>query len=166
MIKKILLLAITILVLLTSCQPAPTSNPTLTPIPPSPQPPTLTPLPPTPTTPPTGISGTVKYTGPSKGGILIFVMDQPPKQNEAPQPAAVKTFTDVSGEFSWELPPATYYIIAFLTIDRAPEGPPKPNEPMVSCDPIELKANESVIVEVVLTDEAIGGKSEACVKGN
>jgi len=163
-------LASVLLILLTSCRaaateaPLPTSvppTPTTTPLPPTP---TVTPLPPTATTPPTGITGTVAYTGPLKGAILILALDHLPLPDQPPAPAAITTFDDISGQFRWDLPAGTYYIIAFLTIDRAPEGPAQANEPLVQCEPILLGANETVNVEVILTDEDVGGSEKACVK--
>lgn len=94
-----------------------------------------------------------------------MAMNQPPKPNEPPQAVKGATFADVStGEFDWNLPPATYYLIAFFTIGRAPEGPTLPNEPLVFCNPIEVKADQNVKVEVVLTDADVGGKSKECLK--
>ena len=147
------------LLALTGCQPAtpsPTPGPTATSVPPAPTP--------TPTPPPTGISGTVEYVGASTGGILVFAQDHVPGPNEPPSPTAISTFADVAGAFEWDLPAGTYYIIAFLTIDRAPEGPPQPGEPVVRCAPVEVGDGVRVSVEVVLTDEDIGGQDKACVE--
>ncbi len=76
---------------------------------------------------------------------------------------AITSFTETSGEFNWDLPAGTYYIVAFLTIDRPPQGPPQANEPTVSCQPVTVLANQTANVVVVLTDEDIGGASKACV---
>ena len=91
-------------------------------------------------------------------------MNQPPKANESPNATEVATFTDISGEFRWNLSPGTYYLIAFFTIERPPEGPTKPNEPLVFCTPIELKPDQNVKVEVVLADADSGGKTKECLK--
>jgi hypothetical protein len=96
------------------------------------------PVPPTLTTPPTGIAGRIEYTGASTGGLLVFAVDHPPVANESPVPAAITAFTATSGEFTWDLPAGTYYIIAFLTIDRPPQGPPLPNEPLIMCEPVTV----------------------------
>ena len=148
------------LLVLTSCQPAPNPTPTPGPTPTS-APPTPTP---TPVPPPTGITGTVEYVGASTGGLLIFAQDHVPGPNEPPSPTAMTTFTDIAGEFDWDLPAGTYYIIAFLTIDRVPEGPPQPHEPVIRCAPIVVDNNVRVHVIVVLTDEDVGGQDKECVK--
>lgn len=151
--KNLLVLA-SLLVLLAACQPAaPTATAT-------PAPPTATPI------PPTGITGSVSYTGSAQGGILILAVDHPPIQNENPAPVAIETYTGSSGEFTWELPAGTYYITAFFTIDREPQGPPLPNEPVVFCDPVQVNANETVHIEVILTDADAGGSGQACVIGS
>jgi len=152
--------------LLLGCQPSATPTPLPPPTATLP-PPTATPAPPTatPTPLPTGMSVVVKYTGEKKGGILIYVDNQPPKPNQPPMPLQIATFKDVSsGELRWTLAPASYYITAFFTIGRAPEGPTLPNEPLILCNPIEVKANQNVSVEVILADADAGGKVKDCVK--
>ncbi len=162
--KRRLYLAIVILMALASCQPASPAAPSETPPPPTAVPtPTATPVPPTPTAPPSGIAGSVRYDGGLTGGILVFATDRPPEPNVAPAPAAIATFTETSGEFRWDLPPGTYYILAFLTIDRPPEGPPQADEPVVRCAPIEIVSDETVSVQIVLTDGDIGGQERPCV---
>ncbi|HZY44200.1 MAG TPA: hypothetical protein VFF70_05545, partial [Anaerolineae bacterium] len=109
--KRILFAIFVIMIALVGCQSAPPTTP--------PPPPTATPTP-----LPPGITGVVLYTGTQKGGLLILAMNQPPKPNEPPQAVKGATFADVSsGEFVWDLPPATYYLIAFFTIGRTPTGP-------------------------------------------
>lgn len=117
-----------------------------------------------PTAKKTGISGTVKYTGASTGGIFIYASDQLPKPAEAPQPAATNQFNGSAGDFSWELAPGTWYIIAFFTIDRPPQGPTLPNEPLVTCDAITVKEGEVTSAEILLTDADAGGKTRSCLK--
>ena len=164
---------IVLVFLLTACGPSqervatmtasawtPTIQPTEIPSPTS----TITPFPPTPTFPPSGIDGTVAYAGTSSGGILILLMDKMPVQNESPMPLEINTFTTISGEFNWNMPPGTYYIIAFLTINRQPEGPALPNEPLVFCDPIQVATNPRVTVKVALNNDDIGGKGKNCLK--
>ncbi|MCL5429642.1 MAG: hypothetical protein M1347_07600 [Chloroflexi bacterium] len=154
--KRLVLFSSILLILLTACQAAPTSTPT-------PAPPTDTPIPPTATPLPFGIIGSVQYTGNSQGGLFVQVMDQPPAEGENPNPAQVSVFDTTSGEFMWELPPGTYYIVAFLTIDREPQGPPLPNEPVVSCDPIQLGADQTLTVQIDLNDSDMGGQTKSCV---
>jgi hypothetical protein len=113
----------------------------------------------------TGISGTVKYSGDKSGGILIYATNQLPKPGEPPQPSAMNNFSGASGEFSWDLPAGTYYINAFMAIERQPQGPPQANEPSVSCNPVVLKADEQVNVDVILTDQDAGGKEKTCLGG-
>jgi hypothetical protein len=156
--RRLYLLCTVALVLLAGCAPALVeTSPT------APPPPAHTPVPPTPTTPPTGIAGRIEYTGSSTGGLLVFAVDHPPVANESPVPAAITAFTATTGEFTWDLPAGTYYIIAFLTIDRPPEGPPLPNEPLILCEPVTVVADQMANVVVVLTDEDAGGADKACV---
>ncbi len=155
--RRLSLLCTVALLLLAGCRAAPAAT-----TPTAPPPPTQTPVPPTPTTPPTGIAGTIQYTGASTGGLLIFAVDHPPVPNEAPAPVAITPFAATAGEFHWDLPPGTYYIVAFLTIDRPPEGPPQADEPAVRCEPVTVVANQMVDVVVVLTDEDVGGADKAC----
>lgn len=166
--RKIMFVASILFLAVSSCQPASPPTPLPSPLPPTqtptPLPPTQTPIPPTPTLPPTGISGTVTYTGILKGSILIFAVDQVPQPGQNPMPLASSTFSDPTGKFDWDLPPTTYYIFAFLYINRAPEGPPQANEPAVRCLPIELHANETIIVEVSLTDDDLQGTEKDCIK--
>jgi hypothetical protein len=106
----------------------------------------------------------VTYTGQSKGNILIFAVDQVPQPGQNPMPLARSSFSDPSGTFNWNLSPATYYILAFLYINRAPEGPPQANEPAVRCLPIEVHANETITVEILLTDDDLQGTEKDCLK--
>ncbi len=156
--KRVLLLSSGVLVLLAACGPSSPPGPT-----PTPAPPTQTPIPPTPTPVPSGIDGDVSYAGPSQGGILIFAMDHQAQENESPSPSAITAITAVAGQIHWNLTPGTYYILAFLTIDRPPEGPPQPNEPILSCDPVEVVAGQRLTLEVVLTDDDIGGGARSCL---
>jgi hypothetical protein len=150
------------------CQPAPSlsefptpspmatpvSSPTATALPPTPTP---VPLTATPTTPPTGISGMVKYTGTKLGSILVFVSTESggtPMGEEA-----IKSFGDVSGgEFGWSLSAGIYYVGALLQV----AGPPSSDYPFVTCGPIEVKDNMLVKIEIALTDAEIGGKPRDC----
>lgn len=154
--KRIIILSSVLLFVLAACQTTPIPTPT-------PAPPTVTPIPPTATPLPFGILGSVRYTGASQGGIFVLVMDQIPAEGENPNPVQVSIFNTTSGDFVWELSPGTYYIVAFLTIDREPQGPPLPNEPTVSCDPIQLAADQTLTVQIDLNDSDIGGQTKSCV---
>ena len=128
---------------------------------------TYTPAPsPTPTLPPTGISGSIAYTGSSNGSLLIFALDHAPAQNENPAPVAIETYDANGGNFLWELPAGTYFITAFLTIDREPQGPPLPNEPLVFCDPVSVNLNQTAQISITLTDKDAGGSNASCLIGN
>jgi len=162
--KRIGYPAVVILIAVASCQPASPLSPSETPLPPTAIPTaTATAVPLTPTVPPPGIAGSVRYDGESTGGVLVFATDRLPEPNVAPAPVAIVAFTETSGEFRWDLPPGTYHIIAFLTIDRPPEGPPQADEPVVRCAPIEIVSGETVAVRIVLTDGDIGGQERSCV---
>ena len=150
--KQLTRLVSLIVIILASCSTAPTQTPT----------PSFTPIPPTETPVPPGIQGHVEYQGASNGSILILAVDHQPAQGENPEPVAIETYVSKSGDFFWELPAGTYYITAFFTIDRPPQGPPQPNEPLVFCNPIQIDENETVTIQVVLTDEAIGGFGASC----
>ena len=128
--------------------------------------PTATPAPTDTPRPPTGFSGKVEYTGAAEGNILILAMDHVPVQDEAPAPVAIETYMGTSGEFSWQLPTGTYYITAFYTIGRDPQGPPLPNEPLVSCNPIQLSENQHITLYIPLTDADAGGVNIDCVVAN
>jgi hypothetical protein len=112
---------------------------------------------------PSGIDGSIRYAGPSQGGLLIFAMDHLPEQNEAPSPTAISTFPSTSGEFHWDLPPGVYYVLAFVTIGRPPEGPPQANEPVLNCDAVEVVAGARVALDVILTDDDVGGGARSCL---
>lgn len=151
---KKLIFASIFLILLAACQPpAPAATAT-------PAPPTDTPI------PPTGIAGSVSYTDSSEGSILILVMDHIAAQNENPNPVAIETYNSNSGDFQWELEPGTYYITAFFTIGRDPQGPPLPTEPLVFCDPVQVNANETIQITITLTDEDAGGTNASCLTQN
>lgn len=147
------------LLLLSACSSAPAATAT-------PAPPTDTPIPPTATTPPNGFSGRVEYLGSAEGNILILALDHAPVKDENPAPVAIETYTGTSGEFTWELPAGTYYITAFFTIGRDPQGPPLPNEPSVSCNPIQLSENELITLYIPLADADAGGVNKDCVASN
>ncbi len=148
-----------LLLFLTSCQSAP--QPTNTPVPP-----TETPIPPTSTPIPTGFSGKVEYLGSAQGNILILALDHAPAKDENPAPVAIETYVGSSGEFTWALPAGTYFITAFYTIGRDPQGPPLPNEPLVSCNPIQLSENEHLSLYIPLADADAGGVNKDCVVSN
>ena len=153
-----LVLSSILFVFLVGCQPA---SPAATNTPGA----TNTPAPPTATpTPPTGIAGAVSYTGSSEGGILLLAVDQPPVQGENPVPVAIDTIDSANMEFQWELPAGTYYVTAFFTIGREPQGPPLPNEPVISCDPIQVAANETVQIQITLNDPNV--EVSTCVVEN
>jgi hypothetical protein len=126
----------------------------------TPLPPTQTPIPPTVTAtlPPSGISGSVHYTGTKTGGLFVFV------STVAGVPSVVdensfKRFKDGSGgEFLWSLSTGTYYVAAIVQM----EGAPSPYFPFISCGPIEVKDNTLVKIEIALTDETTGGKPRDC----
>lgn len=156
------LLAAVFLLALAGCRPGP--GPSATPLPATPIPtPTDTALPPTMTATPSGMSGSVRYEGELTGGIIVFATDRLPEPNVAPSPVAIAALEGTSGEFVWVLPAGTYHVIAFLAINRPLEGPPQADEPLLRCAPIEIAADETVSVEIVLTDGDIGGQERPCV---
>ncbi len=132
----------------------PVSSPTATALPSTPTP---VPLTATPATPPTGISGMVKYTGTKLGSIIVFVSTESGSTPMGEE--AIKSFMDVSGgEFLWSLPTGIYYVAALLQV----AGPPSSDYPFVTCGPIEVKDNMLVKIEIALTDAEIGGKPRDC----
>ncbi len=157
--KRLTLLSALVLILLAACSSAPVATAT-------PAPPTSTPIPPTATTPPTGFSGKVEYMGSAQGNILILALDHAPTKDENPAPVAIETYMGPSGEFSWPLPAGTYFITAFYTIGRDPQGPPLPNEPTIFCNPIHLGENELITLYIPLADADEGGVNKDCVASN
>jgi hypothetical protein len=151
---KKLFIASIFLVLLAACQP-PAPSATATPAPPTDTP-----------TPPTGIIGTVAYTGLSNGSILVLALDHAPAQNENPTPVAIETYRGNQGDFTWNLPAGTYFITAFFTIDREAQGPPLPNEPLIFCDPVQVTENQLTHINIDLTDEDAGGTNTSCLVQN
>jgi hypothetical protein len=109
-------------------------------------------------TPPTGISGMVKYTGTKLGSILVFVST---KSGSAPMGEdAVKSFMYVSGgELLWSLPAGSDYYVGALLQGSGASGI---DYPFVSCGPIEVKSTVLVKIQIVLTDAEIGGKPRDC----
>ena len=162
--KRLLLLSSVALIALSGCGPASPPGPTATLAPPTATlVPTETPIPPTPTPVPSGIDGSVAYSGSSQAGILIFAVDQLPQQNENPSPSAITAITAMAGEIHWNLSPGVYYILAFATIGRPPQGPPLASEPVLNCEHVEVVAGERLLLNVVLTDDDIGGAMRSCL---
>jgi hypothetical protein len=165
-LQTIAILVLVMSLVLSGCGPGQLSGPALTPtqtafptMPPTativssptatPLPPTLTPVPltATPTTPPTGISGTVKYTGTKLGSITVFVSTESGSTPLGEE--GIKNFTDASGgEFLWGLPAGSYYVAALYQVG----GPPSSDYPFVTCGPIEVNSNVLVKIEMILTD--------------
>jgi hypothetical protein len=94
---------------------------------------------------PPGISGFVHYSGDKLGIARVSIRDYHPP---AGPPLASALVDEETGEFHADLPPGLYYLMAVVgSGDRY-----QPGDPVITCGPVELDADESIVVEFALDD--------------